>query len=72
MNKVNDVPTDLEGILRTCGSSKPFKKDGSLSKSGSNAYDRLLRIVAGLEMIGVGVNSHTITKCTDEIITRGE
>ena len=35
----------LEEILQMLGSKHPFKKDGSLSKSGEKAYNNLERLL---------------------------
>lgn len=42
----------LEDILIKLGSAKPFKKDGSLSKSGEEALTKLNYVVLGLNDIG--------------------
>ena len=44
---------DLETALRWLGSKEPFFQDGTLSDTGSVAYDKLIEIAYYLESVGV-------------------
>ena len=42
----------LENILQELGAEKPFNTSGGLTADGTEAWDRLIRIVIGLHNIG--------------------
>ena len=62
----------LEEILKELGSETPFDEDGDLTSEGADAFDKLLRIVDGLDYIGaLGKKGDELETYLDEIIRLG-
>lgn len=62
----------LEQILKELGSDMPFDNDGELTPEGAEAYDKLIRIVDGLDYIGaLGKKGDDLEDYLDEIIRMG-
>lgn len=62
----------LEQILKELGSDMPFDNDGELTPEGAEAYDKLIRIVDGLDYIGaLGKKGDDLEDYLDEIIRLG-
>ena len=62
----------LEEILKELGSETPFDETGDLTSEGADAFDKLLRIVDGLDYIGaLGKKGDELETYLDEIIRLG-
>ena len=62
----------LEEILKELGSEIPFDANGELTSDGLDAYDKLVRIVTGLDNIGaLGKTGDELENYLDEIIRLG-
>ena len=62
----------LEEILKELGAETPFDETGDLTSEGADAFDKLLRIVDGLDYIGaLGTKGAELETYLDEIIRLG-
>ena len=62
----------LEEILKELGSETPFDETGDLTSEGADAFDKLLRIIDGLDYIGaLGKKGDELETYLDEIIRLG-
>ena len=62
----------LEEIFKELGSETPFNETGDLTSEGADAFDKLLRIVEGLDYIGaLGKKGDELETYLDEIIRLG-
>lgn len=58
---------DLSEILQVLGCKKPFKKDGSFTKTGSEKYSELIKILYSVAILAESNNIDTIIKKLDAI-----
>ncbi len=62
----------LEEILKELGADIPFDKNGDLTASGANAWDKLINVVTGLCQIGaIQEKPDDIESYCDEIVRLG-
>ena len=62
----------LEEILKELGSTNPFDNNGDLTTDGTNAWDKLIKIVEGLYYIGAISEKPDDIECyCDEIVRLG-
>ena len=62
----------LEEILIELGAEQPFDKDGDLTASGADAWNKLIKIVEGLHCIGaISEKPDNIEAYCDEIVRLG-
>ena len=62
----------LEEILKELGSETPLDETGDLTSEGADAFDKLLRIVEGLDYIGaLGKKRDELETYLDEIVRLG-
>ena len=62
----------LEEIFKELGAETPFDESGDLTPEGADAFDKLLRIVEGLDCIGaLGKKGDELENYLDEIIRLG-
>ncbi len=66
------METGLEGILMELGANQPFDGCGDLTPDGSMAYEKLMKIIGGLNHIGtIQETVDTCEKYFNEIIRLG-
>ena len=64
--------TGLEEILKALCAETPFDETGDLTPEGADAFDKLLRIVDGLDYIGaLGKKGDELETYLDEIVRLG-
>ena len=62
----------LEEILIELGAEKPFDENGDLTTDGANAWEKLIRVVEGLNYIGaIREKPDDIESYCDEIVRLG-
>ena len=72
MFKKGDCQMNLEIILKELGAEIPFDEDGSLSKNGAVAWEKLIKIIEGLYSIGaIKEKPDDIENYCEEIVRLG-
>lgn len=62
----------LEEILMELGAEKPFDENGDLTTDGADAWEKLIKVVTGLNYIGaISEKPDDIESYCDEIVRLG-
>lgn len=62
----------LEEILMELGAEKPFDENGDLTADGADAWEKLIKVVTGLNYIGaISEKPDNIESYCDEIVSLG-
>lgn len=62
----------LEEILMELGAEKPFDENGDLTTDGADAWEKLIKVITGLNYIGaISEKPDDIESYCDEIVSLG-